>query len=459
MKHPSEEVEAVPDFPFQLRGVVEGFYGLFYTFPQRNELIRFLGRHGYNLYIYGPKNDYWHRERWWEPYPPEIMAQFEETAALARQAGVTFCYSIAPGLSLRYGSEEDFRTLTAKLHAFYTHGIHSFSLLLDDIDPWLQHEMDLRRYRSHAHAQAEFCNRLYAWLNALDRSCTLSMCPTQYHGRAPFGEYLAELGESVHPEIDLFYTGPEICAPTISTADVAAFAEVVRRPPLIWDNYLVNDLSRQPEMHLAPMVGREPSLYRVAKGMVVNPMIQPEASEIALGTSADYLAAPHEYDPQRSWEQALREVAGETSFEALRCFAEMALDSCVGIRGGVELARLVAEALVGLRAGEAPSRSGAVRALEAYVAGLVDGCFFLKMRMPNLALRQELAPWIEGVEYWCWMAQRAIRALKAQERGEVHERSLRRVEELLMWATQHYKRTAASELLPLGQYVLEQAGR
>jgi hypothetical protein len=44
-------------------GVVEGFYGVFYTFPQRNDLIRFIGSHGYNAYLYAPKNDRQHRIR------------------------------------------------------------------------------------------------------------------------------------------------------------------------------------------------------------------------------------------------------------------------------------------------------------------------------------------------------------------------------------------------------------
>lgn len=44
-----------------LLGVVEGFYGVFYTFPERIDMIRFIARHGYRQYIYGPKNDRQHR--------------------------------------------------------------------------------------------------------------------------------------------------------------------------------------------------------------------------------------------------------------------------------------------------------------------------------------------------------------------------------------------------------------
>jgi hypothetical protein len=33
--------------PFAVRGVIEGFYGAYFTFPERRDLIRFLGRHGF----------------------------------------------------------------------------------------------------------------------------------------------------------------------------------------------------------------------------------------------------------------------------------------------------------------------------------------------------------------------------------------------------------------------------
>ena len=61
--------------PFPIRGVIEGFYGPFYTFPERNDLIRFVGQHGYNLYIYGPKNDRQHRNRWREGSPVPAAAE------------------------------------------------------------------------------------------------------------------------------------------------------------------------------------------------------------------------------------------------------------------------------------------------------------------------------------------------------------------------------------------------
>jgi hyaluronoglucosaminidase len=89
-------------------GVVEGFYGVFYTFPQRLDLIRFIGSHGYNAYLYAPKNDRQHRIHWREAYPPHMMEQFAVTIETARQYNIDFTYGISPGLSISYHSSQDF---------------------------------------------------------------------------------------------------------------------------------------------------------------------------------------------------------------------------------------------------------------------------------------------------------------------------------------------------------------
>src|SRR5579872_990933 len=117
--------------PFNVRGVVEGFYGTYYTFPERNDLIRFAGRNGLNFYMYGPKNDRQHRVRWRDPYPPVILDEFAETIQIARECGVTFCYAISFGTPLDFVTHEDFEVVTVKLREFYVRGCRAFGVLLD----------------------------------------------------------------------------------------------------------------------------------------------------------------------------------------------------------------------------------------------------------------------------------------------------------------------------------------
>lgn len=435
----------VSSAPFAVRGVVEGFYGPPYTFPERDGLIRFLGRHGFNWYIYGPKNDRQHRNRWREPYPPQVMAQFATTVAAAREAGVRFCYALSPSVSICYSDPDDFNLVTAKLGAFYELGVRDFGIFCDDITPEFRHEADRRAYGSFAEAHADLSNRVFTWLKALDPACTLCMCPTDYHGGPPFGAYLRELGARLRPEIEVFYTGPEVCSPTIGTAEVAAFAAVMGRPPLLWDNYPVNDLAMQPELHVGPIRGRDPALPSVARGVLVNPMLQAEASKIALRTWADYLADPQSYDPERSWDVAIAEIAGPESAWALRLFAECALGSCLGGPMAPRLDALANAATEAIGRGEPPGESPAARALVAYLTELDEACYHLKNRMGNLALRAELLPWIDLLESAAEMGRLAIAALSepGAKKG--------RLQELYKAVTTHHKRIGGDSLLPLAE--------
>jgi hyaluronoglucosaminidase len=124
---------------FAMSGVVEGFYGAFYTPPERASLLRFLGAHGYNLYVYAPKSDRHHRARWREPYPEASMHDFADAVAVARESRVAFGYAIAPGLDIRYGDDADFDALAAKFEAFHQLGVRRFDVLLDDIASVFRH--------------------------------------------------------------------------------------------------------------------------------------------------------------------------------------------------------------------------------------------------------------------------------------------------------------------------------
>jgi hyaluronoglucosaminidase len=442
-----------PAFP--IRGVIEGFYGVFYTFPERNDLVRFVGEHGYNLYIYAPKNDRQHRARWWEPYPTRLMEQFANTVDLAEAQGVRFCYAISPAPTIAFAKDEDFQKLAVKLIDFFRQGVRSFSLLLDDIDPGFRYEEDRHRYQNYAQAQADLCNRTFDFLTAMDAACTLSMCPTDYYGKPPFSQYLTELGRELRPEIDVFYTGQEVCSPEITAGDAQAYAEALGRKPVIWDNYPVNDLQMQSELHIGPIRGRDPELGGVVKGIVANNMLQAEASKIPLATIGDYFREPGGYNAENSWMAAICEVAGEESTEAFTYFAENSLHSCLGTPEAARLELLVSAALTALQRGAHPADSSAVKELENYLVCLDEACYHLRNRMENLALRNNILPWIELMDQWQDMGRRALGVLRFLEAGQPFDKDLYFMKEFMQAAQKHPKRIMGTILLPLAKFTLE----
>lgn len=442
--------------PFAIRGAIEGFYGTFYTPREREDLVRWLGSQGFNLYVYGPKNDRHHRRLWREPYPPQFMAGFAQVVAAGKAAGVVVAYALSPSEGLVFSDEEDFAHLTGKLRAFYDIGVRAFSIFLDDITPQFRDARDRERYSSYGEAHADLCNRTLAWLQELDGGCSLSMCPTEYHGVPPFGRYLQELGANLAPEIDVFYTGPGICSATITAADAAAFGAVVGRAPLIWDNYPVNDLAMQPELHVGPIRGRDAALYEAVRGVAANLMLQPEASKIALQTFAAYLHDPHGYQPEEAWAEALVATGGAEGAAPLRLLAENSLRSYLGTGEAERFSALVAAAVDDLVAGARVTESATVHELEAYLQALDEACYYLRHYLRNLALRREIQPWSERLAQWQELGSVDLGLLRAKEAGQRDETLLRRWREVDADLARGCKRIADEALAPLQDYVRAQ---
>ncbi len=417
-------------------------------------MITFLGTHGYNLYVYAPKGDRQHRERWREPYSSDVMNDFCRTIRAAQAVGVTFCYAISPGHDVEYGESADFQHITNKLCAFYQLGVRSFALLLDDIPADFHHAADREHYTTFAAAHAAICNRLYVWLKALDTTCTLSMCPTDYAGTAPFSNYLHELGDKLHPAINVYYTGPDVCTKVIDTVTTAQFSQAVQRQPIIWDNYPVNDGGMHTDMHIGPIRGRDAMLFSTVRGFVVNPMNQAEASKVALYTFADYFADPHGYQPENSWHRALHAVTGSESAAALRYFAENSLRSCIEKPGSPYLESLVNQLLAELENEQCLTQSATVATFNQYIEAVDDAVYHLKYRMDNLSLRQNLLPWIEVLELWLSAGQRALAIFAMHAQGDEIEQPLSQLQAVYQAARTHPKQIGASALQPLIERVL-----
>ncbi len=298
--------------PFTLRGVIEGFYGPPWSHAARCSAIAFLGERGMNAYVYAPKSDAKHREAWRVPYEPAELDEFRELAEACRAAVTRFGFAISPGLDIDYGAAADRAVLLEKLSPLVAAGVDWVVLALDDIAnrPGLASE------------QAG----LVGWVcDALPGDVRVSLVPTEYVGTFP-SPYLAELSDGLPEAVDLFWTGPTVCSPTVTAADARAWrAAVGGRPLLLWDNFPVNDSVMEHELHLGPYRGRDVDLGEVVDGVLCNPMLQPTASLVPLATAAEFLADPDGYQEQAAWERAIDAVGGPRA-DALRALARACSD-------------------------------------------------------------------------------------------------------------------------------------
>ncbi len=301
----------IEDFPlFEKRGYIEGFYGPTWENKKRLGVMQLMAKYGMNTYHYAPKDDLYHREKWRELYPEKELGELKTLFNAANENELDFSWSVGPGLTYRYTSDEDFELLINKIKSVYGIGVRNFGVLLDDI-PWdFQYDEDNQVYDSIVDAHIDLVNKTYKALKGFDSSITLTVCPTEYSGDES-GYYISKLGQNIPSDVKLFWTGAEICSRVLTTREANEFLRSTAHKPLYWDNYPVNDAEMFQEMHLGPLKGRDKELYRHCEGLIANVMEYAECSKLPLLTIADYLWNPESYDPEESIRNAQCEILGD----------------------------------------------------------------------------------------------------------------------------------------------------
>lgn len=283
-------------------GIIEGFYGLPWSWEQRSMVAAGIAAWGMADYVYAPKDDQKHRAEWRAPYDDGELAAFAEFASTAP---VRLGFGISPGLSIDPASDADRAALRAKCDQVVDAGARLVALCLDDI-PF------------GGGPQGEAHGALAAELAAhLGDRAALVLVPTEYVGirRTP---YLTALAASVPPEVPIGWTGDAVVNDAITAVQARRRAEALGgRAPLVWDNVPVNDGLMAERLHLGPLWGRDDDLLADAGGPVVagwlaNPMIQPTASLLPLASIAAWLRRE---DPLDAW-------AAEADRRGWRVFAE-----------------------------------------------------------------------------------------------------------------------------------------
>jgi hyaluronoglucosaminidase len=375
---------------FRHRGVIEGYYGPPWSHENRLWMIERMGAWGMNLYVYAPKSDPLHRERWREPYPETELRRFRELVERGTSAGVEVGFALSPGLSIQYSSSDDRATLAEKLARFGDMGVRFLSLAVDDVPARLVHEEDRRTFRSLAEAHVTLSHDLR---ERLGDDVTLWLVPTDYLGVEPT-PYLEELGEGLDPAVEVAWTGRTVVSPTIPADEAARRSKTLRRPLLLWDNIPASDGCMRPMLHLAPYGGREPGLAEYASGVLLNPMEHAHASGVAVRTAARFLSDPKGYDPEQAWEEALAEI-GEGAPEAFRTFAEAHRfhPSWPDDRD-----RELEEGLLSLRSRleRGGDVSDLLTVLRRQVAVRLECAGELREGLRDAELRREIDPWIES---------------------------------------------------------------
>ena len=367
-----------PDVPF--RGTVEGFYGTPWSHEARKSQLEFYGRNKMNVYIYGPKDDPWHRDKWREAYPEAEANRIAELVNVAKANGVNFYWAIHPGVDIKW-NDQDRDYLMAKLEIMYNLGVRSFAVFFDDI--W---------------GEGAKADKQAALLNYIDDNfvqvkkdvAPLILCPTEYNkGWAnEQGGYLRTLGANLNKGIEVMWTGNSVVA-CIDKPTMEWINERIERKGYIWLNFPVNDFVRD-HILMGPAYGNGLDIATDVSGFVSNPMEYAETSKISLYGIADYCWNMEEYDYQSNWEKSLKDIL-PSNHEALRIFALYNKDLGPNGHGfrreeGEELKEIVAAVEKGDFYG--------VAMLNVACCELETACDLLLNDNSNPQLLHELRPWL-----------------------------------------------------------------
>lgn len=304
-------------------GLIEGFYGRPWTWAERAETVAFLAPYGYGFYWYAPKADAFLRRRWREAWPRETAEALKSLAVQCAAQGVRFGVGLSPFEIYRAFDGTAKADLARKLAELDAVGVTDLAILFDDMRGDLP---------GLAGAQIEIIH----WVAERVRADRIIFCPTYYtddpvldraFGQRPEG-YLQALGAGLDPAIEVFWTGEEVCSRAYGVASLARVGEALRRKPVIWDNYPVNDGPVMGQsLHLRAFTGRPAAMAEVVSAHAVNPASQAVLSRIPALTLADSYRLGEAYDYGAAFDHAALAVLGADLAKQVRANLSQFQDS------------------------------------------------------------------------------------------------------------------------------------
>lgn len=376
----------ITDFPsVPQRGLVEGYYGNPYSETNRMGLFELFGRQKMNVYIYGPKDDAYHKSKWREEYPADLAAKITEYVNVAKANKVEFVWAIHPGEDIQW-NQTDRNNIVNKLKAMCGLGVRTFAVFWDDL--WNDDG-------THGDEQAELMNYIAAELEkAYPDVNPCIICPTQYNRGWANSVYLPALGDIMNSDINIMWTGNSV-VDMINKSDMTWINNQIKRKAYIWLNYPVSDYCID-HLLMGPTYGNDLDIADMLSGFVANPMEYAEASKVSLFSIGDYTWNMPAYDSDASWEAALRYIMPE-NYEAFRFFCENNVDlgpNVHGLRRTDESPEFVAAKEI-YSNNIANDRAKAFAAIEAQFNKFSESADALLNTDEASELTSEIAPWIQ----------------------------------------------------------------
>ncbi|MEE0441423.1 MAG: beta-N-acetylglucosaminidase domain-containing protein, partial [Thomasclavelia sp.] len=304
----------ISDYPsVKLRGFVEGFYGYPWSFEDRLSLMSESSDFKMNTYIYAPKDDPYHKDRWRELYPNDKAEELRQLAAEGKKDNMSFCWSVHPGNGFSYNTDDDYNALINKFEQLYNLGVRQFGISYDDLGGYVNGQQ-----------HADLINRVNReWVKIKGDVDPLIVVGTRYcNGWGPsMSSYFKPFFGTLDDDVVVMWTG----ANTMSAITKDAYewpktqTGVTDKNLAAWWNYPVNDYC-DGNLMMSPLENLDTDVDNLS-GFFLNPMSQAEASKVAIFSGADYSWNVSGFERTSSWVRAIDELVPEAS-ESFQRFAD-----------------------------------------------------------------------------------------------------------------------------------------
>ena len=258
-----------------LKGYIEGYYGRFFSEHERCKVLNHMGKLNMDFYLYGPKEDPFHRVSWEKPYPVSKEKILKSFIKDSKRNSVTPVFALSPGMNITKFSNKYINSLTKKILQAKKIGFKDFAILFDDIDQARNSELAEIHLKIIQHVSS---------IKGINKN-PLMICPTVYcksfaRGEIKDNEYLQVLAANIDPNINILWTGDEVVSQSISLKSLKDLKSLFKNPIIIWDNLYANDYCPT-RFFIGAYKGRA-SLDKMVEGVGINPTGMPITDSICL---------------------------------------------------------------------------------------------------------------------------------------------------------------------------------
>ena len=396
-----------------IRGFIEGYYGIPWSNEDRMSLMKFGGDFKMTSYIFAPKDDPYHKEKWREEYPAKELAEITEMVKVGNEAKCRFVWTAHPfmgGFNVN-NADAEIQALLKKFEQLYKAGVRQFGVLGDDVG---QLNKDI---------VVKMMQEVSKWAKAKGDVYDTVFCPAGYN-HSWQGDYseLNKYDKEFPEDIKIFWTGEAVCQP-VEQKTLNHFrkhnlnGQATRRSPLFWLNWPVNDINGA-----RLMMGKGSLLHTDINvndltGVVTNPMQEAEASKVAIFAVADYAWNVKAFDDDKSWKDSFKYVDAQAS-EALHTLAKHMSNPQPNGHGLVlaeseELQPLINKINQQLRAGKLVDADA--KQMIAEMQTIIDACKEFHAQSKNANLKKELKPFTGSLADLAKVIQEYVKAEMAVE--------------------------------------------